>query len=74
MVPDARIIVTHIDSEGELLVSFSDDFFKTIRLIDRDAFGFYQTPSYLFILVRPDQYSVGYDLKMSVHLGDSYYP
>lgn len=54
MVPDTRIIATHIDELGELLVSFSDDFFKTRRLLDKDAFGFYQTPSYLFILVRPD--------------------
>lgn len=41
MVPDTRIIVTHVDNEGELKVSFSDDFFKTIRLIDKDCFGFY---------------------------------
>ena len=41
MVPDSRIIVTHIDEEGELRVSYSDDFFKTIRPIERDAFGFY---------------------------------
>ncbi|KAM3138353.1 hypothetical protein pb186bvf_009629 [Paramecium bursaria] len=74
MVPDSRIIVTHIDDEGELRVSYSDDFFKTTRPIEKDAFGFYQTQTYLFILVRPDPYSVGYDLKMSPHLGDTYFP
>ena len=41
MVPDSRIIVTHIDDEGELRVSYSDDFFKTTRPIEKDAFGFY---------------------------------
>ncbi|CAD8138729.1 unnamed protein product [Paramecium octaurelia] len=74
MVPDMRIIVSHVDNQGELKVSYSDDFFKTIKQIEKDCFGFYQTPTYLFLLVRPDQYSVGYDLKMSPHLGETYFP
>lgn len=67
-------MATHIDDQGQLLVSYSDDFFKSVKQIDKDAFGFYQTPNYLFLLVRPDALSSGYDLKMSPPIGDSYYP
>lgn len=43
----------------------SDDYFKTMKTIDSDAFGFYQSNKYLFVLVRPDIFSTGYDLKVA---------
>jgi hypothetical protein len=41
MVPDMRIIASHVDKDGEMKVSYSDDFFKTIRPIEKECFGFY---------------------------------
>ena len=50
---------------GEQIVSMSDSFYENHKILDRDAFGFYQSTLYLFILVRPDQFSNGYDLKIT---------
>ena len=48
-----------------MVVSMSDTFFESCKVLDREAFGFYQSGLYLFILVRPDQFSNGYDLKVT---------
>lgn len=47
-----------------LIVSLSDDYFVNKKVISSEAFGFYQTYSYLFLLVRPDELSKGYDMEV----------
>jgi hypothetical protein len=62
LVPDTRIVAAHL-LNGKQVVSYSDDLYVHHRVVSAEAFGFHQTYRYLFLLVRPDEYSQGYDLE-----------
>jgi hypothetical protein len=70
MVPDTRVIATHLLSNGSQVVTYSDDFYSTSKVISHDAFGFHQSQSHLFLLVRPDQWSQGYDMDIQTAFTD----
>lgn len=63
-IPDSRIVASYLNDQGLLLVSYSDDYFKTVNLLRNNSYGFYQTKEYLFVLIDADPYSKGYDLEV----------
>jgi hypothetical protein len=74
LVPDGRIIASHIAENGSYVVTYSDDYFVTHQVIRWFAFGYYQTPVYLFLLVKADAQSEGYDLEIAPSFSDTYHP
>lgn len=74
MVPDNRIVVSYLAENGSYAVGYSDDYFKSTNIIRWHAFGYYQTPVYLFLLVRADPDSEGYDLEIAPSFSDTYRP
>lgn len=74
MVPDNRIVTSYQAENGSYAVGYSDDYFKTLKVIRWDAFGYYQTPVYLFLLVSADSDSDGYDLEIAPSFSDNYTP
>lgn len=41
MVPDNRIVAAYLDVNGSVAVGYSDDYFKTTKVIRWNAFGYY---------------------------------
>lgn len=64
-VPDHRIVASHLHENGSVLVSHSDDFYRTLSPLRWNGYGFYQTKEYLFTLIDADEFSKGYDLEVT---------